>query len=213
VCDLFPRSPYFHLGADEVKYDLYKKDKEIQNTLRNSDIHEIEELYRSFIVKMNEVVKQNGKQMCVWEGFRANGEVKIPNDILVFVFESQYNTSDQLVKDGYNVVNTSWQPIYITPRKKWTPEEIYKWNPNRWENWVEHSLAFNNPIEIPYSEQLKGAQMCSWEQIAEEEIPSIRQRVAAFIEKVWNRETTQPFSEFQEKLEIQDKKFNKFLEI
>jgi len=207
VIEMFPQSPYFHLGADEVHFPHLDKDKDIKESCKTHNFTDTQELYRFFIVRMNEIVKKYGKQMCVWEGFRADGKVEIPKDIPVFVFESLYNTADKLVADGYHVVNTSWQPIYVTPRKNWTPEEIYAWNPLRWENWFEKSIAYQHPIELPTTKNVMGAQLCSWEQPAEDEIPSLRLRVAVFCEKVWNWKNATTFEDFQQHLLKQDKKF------
>jgi hexosaminidase len=211
VIDLFPHAPYFHLGADEVNYKLLENDPDIQDYCIQHNYPNVQELYRSFIGRMNEVVKGCGKQMCVWEGFRPEGIVPIPKDIPVFVFESLYNTADRLVADGYTVVNTSWMPIYVTTRKNWTPEEIYGWNPYRWQNWVEKSLAYAKPIEIPKGNHLMGAQMCSWEQSAAAEIPSLRHRVATFIDRVWGNSDDIPFADFETRLVQQDAKLELLL--
>ncbi|MBN2153158.1 MAG: family 20 glycosylhydrolase, partial [Candidatus Lokiarchaeota archaeon] len=136
TCDLFPDSPYFHLGADEVDYRSLEGDPDVVRALEARGLGNVEELYREFIDRMHGVVAACGKRMCAWEGFGPEGKVPIPKDIPVFVFESLYNTADRLVADGYQVVNTSWQPIYVTRKRHWTPEKIYTWNPTRWENFV-----------------------------------------------------------------------------
>ena len=64
-----------------------------KNKLGN-DIHE---LYRYFIVRINEIVKKYDKQMLVWEGFRKEGKIKIPKDIIVFEFETLYNHPKNLL--------------------------------------------------------------------------------------------------------------------
>jgi hexosaminidase len=213
ACAMFPHSPYFHLGADEVNFKELENDPDMKAYRTKINLPNNKELYRHFIVQMNKVVSACGKQMCVWEGFGPEGQVPIPKEIPVFVFESLYNTADRLIADGYQVVNTSWKPIYVTTRKNWTPEEIYQWTPYRWENWVERSLAYEKPIVISNTSLLLGAQMCSWEQPAEMEIPSLRHRVPTFIEKAWNPFNEIEFIEFQDKLSLQDKKFEKMLQL
>lgn len=211
TCDLFPDSPYFHLGADEVRYEDLENDPDVARYVKEHDLDDVHELYRHFIARVDDVVKSCGKQMCVWEGFGPTGKVPIPKDIPVFVFESLYNTADRLVADGYHVVNTSWQPIYVTRRKNWTPEKIYTWNPRRWENWVERSKAFEKPIVIEPTPLLLGAEMCSWEQEADEEIPSLRARLAAFVDVTWHHGSRHDYSTFSRGLAIQDAKLEKIL--
>ena len=74
---------------------------------------EMDEIYRYFIVRMNDILKKKNKTMCVWEGFKRNGKVSIPNDIIVYPFESLYNLPNHLEEDGYKLVNTSWVPLYV----------------------------------------------------------------------------------------------------
>lgn len=212
TCGMFPDSPYFHLGADEVQYKALEPDPDVKKRVEKQQLGSVQELYREFIERMDDVVKSCGKQMCVWEGFGPSGKVPIPKDIPVFVFESLYNTADQLVADGYHVVNTSWQPIYVVPRKNWSPETIHAWHPRRWENWFERSKAFKNPIVIEPTPLLLGAQMCSWEQSAEQEIPALRARLAAFVDATWLGEKKRDYQAFAAALAVQDAKLDRVMQ-
>ncbi len=211
TCELFPDTPYFHLGADEVDYRSLEGDPDVLQALEARGLGGVEELYREFIARMHDVVASCGKQMCVWEGFGPDGNVPVPKDIPVFVFESLYNTADRLVADGYPVVNTSWQPIYVTRKRHWIPEKIYTWNPRRWENFVERSKAFGTPIVIEPTPLLLGAQMCSWAQEAQAEIPSLRARLAAFADKTWSDGNPRGFAAFSAALAVQDVKLERIL--
>jgi hexosaminidase len=212
TCQLFPDSPYFHLGADEVMYDALNDDPDVVKSITSRGFNDVQELYREFIVRMDDVVKQAGKTMCVWEGFGPEGKVPIPKDIPVFVFESWWNTADKLVADGYQIVNTSWQPIYVTRKHNWTPEQIHAWHPRRWENWSKTSKAFVTPITIEPSPLLLGAEMCSWSQEAGVEIPTLRERLASFVDKTWSKENTRDFAAFAEALAVQDAKLERILQ-
>ena len=212
TCGLFPDSPFFHLGADEVNYEALSGDPDVAKRMEKRGLKDVQELYREFIVRMDDVVRSCGKQMCVWEGFGPSGTVPIPKSIPVFVFESAWNTADQLVSDGYRVVNASWQPIYVTRKHNWTPEQIHAWHPRRWENWNEHSKAFSSPITIEPTPLLLGAEMCSWSQEASMEIPSLRERLAAFVDKTWSSENARPFNAFATALAVQDAKLERILQ-
>ncbi len=196
VMDTFHTSPYFHLGADEANLKVIADDPYVQDFMKKNKLgNDIHELYRYFIVRMNDFFKSKGKQMFVWEGFSRNGKIEIPKDITVFEFESLYNLPNHLVEDGYKLVNTSWMPLYVVRSGnpdpnilplKWGPEKIYDWNMWKWENWWHKSFAYKNPIQLDRNENVIGAQMCSWEQTDESEIPSIRKRLPFFIERIWN---------------------------
>lgn len=201
---IFQASPYFHIGGDEAIFTRVEDDPSVQAYAREKGIGEdVHELYRHFLVRMNQIVKARGKQMCVWEGFGPTGEIEIPRDIIVFEFETNRYLPDQLVADGYTVVNTSWKPLYVVNQKKWSPESIYSWNLWRWENWWSKAPSFT-PIQIEKSPLLIGAQMCAWEQAEELEIPSLRKRLPAMAERIWNTSGPLPYEEFLQRMELLD---------
>ena len=212
VMNIFDSSPYFHIGADEANLKQIANDPDVKNFMTKNNLgNDVHELYRYFIVRMNDFFKSNGKQMFVWEGFSRNGKVKIPKDITVFEFESSYNLPNHLIEDGYKLVNTSWMPLYIVRSGnpdvmplKWGPERIYEWNMWKWENWWVRSSAYKNPIQLEKNKNVIGAQMCSWEQTDESEIPSIRKRLPSFVERIWNVEKKVGFNEFFKKLNKTD---------
>ena len=214
VAEIFYNSPYIHMGADEAKLDLYKNVNEVKSFMNKNKLgNDIHELYRYFIVRINEIVKKHDKQMLVWEGFRKEGKVKIPKDIIVFEFETLYNHPKSLIENGYTVVNTSWTPLYavyggvknkMAQRAVWSPERIYKWNKWRWEHFSK-SVPGYNPIQIEETQQVIGGQMCSWEQSGDSEIPVLRKRLPFFSERVWNDNPSKSFEKIFSTVERTDK--------
>ena len=214
VAEVFYNSPFIHMGADEAKLDLYKNVKEVKSFMYKNKLgDDVHELYRYFIVRINEIVKKYDKQMLVWEGFRKEGKIQIPNDIIVFEFETLYNHPKSLVEDGYTIVNTSWTPLYavyggvknkMAQRAVWSPERIYKWNKWRWEHFSKNVPGYN-PIQLDETPQVIGGQMCSWEQSGEAEIPVLRKRLPVFSERVWNDKPKKSFNEIFSTIERTDK--------
>ena len=144
VSSVFKSSPYLHIGGDEtiltsIMDDAKTKEYIIRNGIKNDP----KELYRHFLVRMNEIVKAQGKQMCVWEGFEPNGEIEIPRDMIVFEFETNRYLPNELINDGYTVVNCSWKPLYVVNQKKWSPETIYDWSLFTWSNWWKEVPSYN----------------------------------------------------------------------
>jgi len=120
--------------------------------------------------------------MIVWEGFRNRGTIQIPHDITVMVFECKYNLPQNLIAGGYQIINTSWKPLYVVQEtaekfRCWSPRYIYGWNRYRWENWWNQSLAYPDGINVKPSDQVIGAQMCSWGLAGNREVPYHRQRL------------------------------------
>ena len=214
VAEVFYNSPFIHMGADEAKLDLYKNVTEVDSFMKKNKLGEdIHELYRYFIVRINEIVKKYNKQMLVWEGFRKEGKIKIPKDIIVFEFETLYNHPQNLIEDGHTVVNTSWTPLYavyggvknkMAQRAVWSPERIYKWNKWRWEHFSKTVPGYN-PIQLKETPLVIGGQMCSWEQSGDAEIPVLRKRLPVFSERVWNDKSKKSFEQIFSTIERTDK--------
>jgi len=81
----------------------------------------------------------------------------------------------------------------------------------RWENWWEKAPSIV-PIQVEKSELVIGAQMCSWEQEETTEIPSLRKRLAFFVERIWNVEQVLPFNEVDRRIEALDSKLSLLLD-
>ncbi len=202
VADIFKTSPYIHMGGDEANLEPLSAEPEGQRYMETHQLANVHELYRHFIVQMNEIVKRHGKQMIVWEGFRKDGQVEIPRDVLVMEFETAYQLPQDLLAGGYKIINTSWKPLYVVNERKWEPEYIYNsWNPYRWENPFPQHPSFK-PIQLEPTPYVIGAMMCAWEQDQDIELPSLRQRLAAMSERTWHGglQPEQPFAWFEEAL-------------
>jgi hexosaminidase len=208
IASVFKATPYIHIGGDEAIFHKSLEDPHVQTYMKLHELgDDVHELYRHFLVRVNEIVKKHDKQMCVWEGFGPKGKVQIPKDIIVFEYETNRYLPNELVADGYTVVNTSWKPLYVVNQKKWEPKTIYNWNMWRWENWFDKAPSFT-PIQLEESLLVIGAEMCAWEQAEITEIPSIRKRLPALNQRIWNTEEILPYDEFIQLLEITDMKLS-----
>jgi hexosaminidase len=212
MCDVFRSSPYFHIGADEVNAEPWGKCKECREYMRAHNLDDCEELYRHFIVRMNEIVKRHKKQTLVWEGFAKQGKTEIPRDITVMAFESKYNLPPDLLAGGYPVINAAWQPLYVVGgHRMWSPETIYGWNHYRWESCWDTSKAYKNPIVVPPTKQVLGASLCAWEQSESIELATLRERLAAMSERIWNPNAGCSFAEFAARLKATDASLSRLL--
>ena len=220
VIEIFHTSPYIHIGADEATIDNLKGDPLAEAMMKKENLEgNVHELYRHFIVRMNDMVKSKNKTMCIWEGFKREGKIEIPKDLIVFEFESLYNLPNHLIEDGYTLVNTSWTPLYVVgtgieggwiPRK-WEPKKIYSWNMWQFENWYHKSPSHKKPIQLDKTPLVIGAQMCAWEQTDEGEIPSLRRRVPPFVERIWNTDYKLPYEEFYTNLDKSDNRLTSII--
>lgn len=162
---------------------------------------------------MNEIVKRHGKRMIVWEGVgrEPNSPVQIPKDILVMAYEIRFYQPDALVRDGYTVINAAWTPLYVVNNNCRAPEEIYGWQLRQFKPFGAE--ASDAGVLIPPEGQgnVLGAQMCAWEQPERSELPSLRLRLPAMAERIWNPEGGKVYSDFARRLGEADALFERLV--
>ncbi len=195
LCDVFASSPYIHLGGDEGSFGHLGKSAEelaymaAQGITGNALSH--------YITRVDQIIKAHGKKTICWEGFGGNGGgsgvPNLPKDILVMPYESTFNPANQLVSNGFSVINTAWRPMYVVGGNCWSAEFIHDWNMWLWQ----HHINLNLHIQLPIgSTSVVGAQMCAWEQSADVELPSTRIRAHAMAERTWNPYDTNSYADF-----------------
>ena len=120
--------------------------------------------------------------------------------------------SYDLVEEGFDIVNASWQPMYITPGRFWTPYDILAWNIYNWQNFYEKSEAHLNPIHLQPTDKVKGAMLCCWECTFEDEKKHIFGNLAAMSERTWNIRRYAEDEEFREKMDYAIPRIQKIIE-
>ncbi len=206
LCEIFKYSKYIHLGCDETKLEIFEQCPCCREKMKELNVNDAEGLLRDFIVRAAEIVREQGRQPIVWEGFSPAQGIEIPKDIVVIPWESYYHPADSLAEAGYALINASWQPLYATPTLKWSPEHIYGWHVRRWEHWWDQSKATLQPIELDESANLLGAQFCSWENEESAELELIRLRAPTMVERVWNVVRREEWPSFAKRLEASDRR-------
>lgn len=208
VAEAFPESPYIHIGGDEVYMGGFEKDPQVQAYMKAHELSSLTDLYHHFIVRVGEQVKAIGKTPMIWTGFELENEIKIPKDFVIMAWNMTDYTPQKLVNDGYTVINASWQPLYVVNNRKWSPEIIYNWSPNQWK-------GDQTPNELPghrvdSTAMIIGGSMCSWEQGQYKELISIRKRLAAMSERLWNASNTD-YNSYVSRSQISDQRLDAIL--
>ncbi len=188
ITDMFPHSPYIHIGGDEVNTAVWNTCPHCIDYMKNNDISDNSELYCDFVARVSQFVIDEGRTPIVWEGFPERGVHKIPKETIVIAWESHYLTADKLLENGFRIINSSWQPLYIVPSltECWGAKDILNWNVYNWKHWWEKSKATLNPINVAPTDMVLGAQLCTWEQSYEMEISKVVENLAALAERCWN---------------------------
>ncbi len=234
MLDVFRSTPFFHIGADESDFGGFDEDPSFQEAYRRlgltpdmgkpkpnrtvadkpelwikPETHALAyQLFLRFVCRLNETVKRHGKQTLIWEGFTPAGATQLPRDMLVMIYHMRNYPPHWLVEDGFTIMNCCGDPLYVVNPPYPELKAIHKWNFRRFDN---PTSAWHTPIVLPPSAPLVGAQMCSWEQTEDQELPSLRERVAAFSDRLWNPACPDSFIKFSNRLRRTDAKLSKLL--
>lgn len=208
---LFPASPYIHIGSDEVNPNGMAEDPAVQAYLAEKKLESIEDLYRHFIIRLHESVKKQGKQTVVWEGFGPAGTVDMPKDIIVMAWETSHYRPGALLEDGFTIINASFKPLYVVNNRRWPVQYIYEdWHKYKWENWDSNVDPSFPGIIVKPNEKVIGGSMLAWEQRQHKQLPSLRHRLAAMSERLWQNDPG-AWSNFSQRLAHTDQQLERLL--
>ena len=212
IIELFPYSKYIHIGGDEASIGEWQSCERTQRYMKANNISSIDEMYAEFVKKVTDYILSKGKTPIVWEGFGKEYNDRIDKRVIVVSWENYYQTTMDLAKAGFTLINCSWQPLYIvTPIKYWESKDILeKWNIYNWQHWWDKSKAYGD-IGITVGEtdvNLLGAQLCAWgnelasyedyEKGCKEEYDLVKDRLPALAEKSWNKDSKMTDREYKE---------------
>ena len=204
IAELFPEAPFIHIGGDEANIALWDQCADCQEYMKNSGIDDVYGLYSDYVARIARHVLSLGKTPIVWEGFPEKGADKIPPETVVISWENHYQTTHQLLGEGFPIINASWKPLYIVPantspepRFAWGAKEIYDWSVYNWQHWWEHSVATENPINIEPTDQVIGAMLCAWEMTFEQEINHVMANLPALAERTWTTDRICDYENFR----------------
>lgn len=214
LAKVFYTSPYIHIGGDEVYLENLKKVPEYQkytkdNGLAAASKGDANELFCHFINKMNQMVKATGKKTIAWEGFHDTGagNVIIDKDITVIVWNATYNNPNNLLKNGYKVINSTWVPWYMVGAMNLAPsiDRAYEWETTKWSHW-DNAIK---DVTVSENENIIGGQISYWEQNHFKVIPVLRDRVPVLAERLWNKTAIKEFNDFKNDLSINNGLYTK----
>ncbi|MCK9342699.1 MAG: family 20 glycosylhydrolase [Massilibacteroides sp.] len=170
-----------------------------------------QEVYAYFLQQMINKVKACGKQAVLWEGFpnTGAGRILIPKDVLVVAWNTTYNPPQQLVQNGYTIVNAAWIPNYFCPSMNFypSPKACFNWSPLRFAHWNTSIPDITLPKQTP----IAGGQLCFWETQPEKIIPTLETHLPALAEHWWNAKGSSDFKAFQQRMKETQKKLETLL--
>lgn len=200
---LFGDIPFIHLGGDEVNTAVWDSCDVCKKYMEENGLQNSRELYCEFTGRVTDYVLSLGITPIIWEGFSKEYSHLISKDVIVIAWESYYQLPGELLEGGYKIINGAWKPLYIVEKTNWTDKDIFDWNIYEWQNFSKKSAAYLNPIRLPETDQVIGAQFCSWQQSYDREIGVIVKHLAAFAERMWTFKRRRDYEAYSKEYEKQ----------
>lgn len=190
MIEVFPTSPYVHVGGDEAGGVP-------------------EDLQRDFINDLHRFLKSRNKQTIVWEGPRlGEGANKVDTDVIQVNWETTNFPADQMLEAGYRVVNAAWDPLYIVdhyPRNNFTmvaPQRVYEELDLRKFRAVNPRMAtYLDSAKTRDSDRLIGFCMPWWEGREANFYKLVPPRVIPMAEVAWSYPDNRDYNEFQSRVD------------
>ncbi len=216
LCELFDSSAYIHVGGDEAAIAKWTECPATMAAYRaqgydvdGMDKGELAEImYATFVARTCEAVTACGKTPVVWEGFHESVNHLIPKNAVVMSWENFYQTTPQLQKSGFRLINCSWSPMYVvTPAAYWSLEEVYGWSIYTWRPVHPGSPYLQTGLNIEPTQQVEGGQLLAWgdhivkryENVADgvrEEQHLMEERAVALSQNTWQVEKQYDYATF-----------------
>ncbi|MBC2866928.1 family 20 glycosylhydrolase [Streptomyces mexicanus] len=154
---LFP-GPYFHMGADEYMLrSAYSNYPQLQAYARDKFGPDAtpQDAYVDFVNRVDAYVRSKGRTLRIWnDGLTGENTVPLNRDIVVEHWLPEKETSQQLLDEGYRVMNATDALYYVRGSYKPDAKKLYDtdWSP----------VDFADGTVTGHLENLTGAEYNLW---------------------------------------------------
>lgn len=174
IHNLFP-DQYIHIGGDEVSFECWKSNPEIQKWMKEKNYTDYALLEQYYEVKLLDILKKIGSEYIIWQEVFDNG-ITLKPDTVVDVWTGVWQ--DELAKvtaKGFRaILSNPWYLNYISYGSDWT--KYYQVEPLAWNGTEQQKSLFS------------GGEACMWGEYVDSTnlVPRLWPRVAAVAERLWS---------------------------
>ena len=205
---MFPAAPYLHIGGDEAAIDAWcdqphciaYAEAHIEGFDRSlpDRRYASEQMLACFVNHLADHVFSIARQPVAWEGFGACVNHLVRKDLLLYSWENFYQTTPELLKGGFRIINGSWNPCYVvTPGAVWPVKEVFDWSICRFIPVHPESPYHGTCLEVDPDPAIVGGALLAWgdllpkkydsdEEASAAEWSLVRRRLPAIGEHTWD---------------------------
>uniref|UniRef100_A0A1B6CMM3 Beta-hexosaminidase n=1 Tax=Clastoptera arizonana TaxID=38151 RepID=A0A1B6CMM3_9HEMI len=179
---------YIHLGGDEVSFDCWSSNPNINQYMKDNNISTYEELESMYIQKVLNYVTNMNANSIVWQEVFQNN-VTIQNDTVVHIWLGNLaQLLEEVTSAGHKaLISECWYLDHLD--KSWI--DFYKCEPWNFDGTTEQKKL------------VLGGEACMWSEMVDESnvVSRIFPRASATAEKLWSSEDTNVVHSAQGRLE------------
>ncbi|MBK8813704.1 MAG: family 20 glycosylhydrolase [Acidobacteria bacterium] len=200
VVELFPASPYLHIGGDEVMIDHWRDSSAVRELRKRHNLATEKDLESWFVRRVEGLVNAKGKKIIGWDEVLGEG---VAPSATIMSWRGM-NFAVEAARAGHDVIvtpsdftyfdhpqgDTRFEPLSLG--KEVALETVYQFEP------VPPNL---NPDE---STRIIGGQGCVWTEFLKKTSDveyMVFPRIAALAEVLWSKQEKRNFREFSKRLE------------
>ena len=216
LCKMFPYSDRIHIGGDEADIKQWLCCEKCREYAAECGIPvdpderlSSERMLAMFVRKLSDFVLNNFKTPVVWEGFCHEVNYLVMQNTEIFSWENYYQTTPELMEDGYMLINGTWNPNYIVaPDVCWSVRECFDWDVYTFKPVHPGSPYIKTGLRIPEYDKMMGGQLLSWgdkgavcaDKAAHlrRELELVSERAPATSENTWNKHKIRGFEGFEQ---------------
>jgi hexosaminidase len=199
VIDLFPNSPYLHIGGDEVMTDHWKESSFVQTLKSQKNLKTEEDVQRWFIRRIEQFAISKEKKIIVWDDVQGEG---LSSTTTVMAWNS-VEAGKKAAQAQHEVIMTPWEMTYFDH-----PQDDPKLEPLSLGNPVTLENVYNfDPIPANASPEearlIIGGQGCIWTEFLKkpENVEYMAfPRMLALAEALWSPQREKKMGDFLSRL-------------
>jgi len=208
VIDLFPTSPYIHIGGDECPKTRWKSCPKCQARIKSENLRDEHELQSYFIRRMEKFVQSKGKKIIGWDEILEGG---LAPDATVMSWRGELG-GIAAAQQKHNAIMTPGKPLYFDHYQSKDSTEphaiggfnpvdaVYNYNPkpSQYASELEQLNDTISPFILGAQGNVWTEYMNSWDHVQY----MITPRMQALGEGLWLPGNRKEFANFQQRIKL-----------